>query len=98
MDLYKYRPYAPGTSGLSFVLEYIYSFLATLMLSLRASPAVASLSIQSCNPPDLFWPIGLLFRILHGSSFVFDHHDLCPELYESRFPGGNPTDLSGSRD
>jgi glycosyltransferase involved in cell wall biosynthesis len=89
VDLYKYPSYAPGTSGVSFVLEYIYSFFATLFLSLRASMSGRFAVVQSCNPPDLFWPIGLLFRILHGSSFVFDHHDLCPELYESRFPDGN---------
>ena len=89
VDLYKYPSYAPGTSGLTFVLEYIYSFVATLFLSLRASMSGRFAVVQSCNPPDLFWPIGLLFRIIHGSSFVFDHHDLCPELYESRFPEGN---------
>jgi glycosyltransferase involved in cell wall biosynthesis len=89
VDLFKYRPYAPGGSGPSFVVEYVYSFLATLLLSLRASTRGRFDVVQSCNPPDLFWPIGLLFRVLHGSSFVFDHHDLCPELYESRFPDGN---------
>jgi len=89
VDLYKYRPYAPGGSSVSFVLEYVYSFVATLLLSLRASCRGRFAVVQSCNPPDLFWPIGLLFRMLHGSSFVFDHHDLCPELYESRFPDGS---------
>ncbi len=89
VDLYKYPSYAPGTSGVTFVLEYIYSFLATLFLSLRASMSGRFAVVQTCNPPDLFWPIGLLFRVLHGSSFVFDHHDLCPELYECRFPDGN---------
>ena len=44
--------------------------------------------IQACNPPDIFWPIALAFRAVEGTKFVFDHHDLCPELYESRFPGG----------
>lgn len=29
-----------------------------------------------------------MLRRLDGSRFVFDHHDLCPELYESRFPEG----------
>jgi glycosyltransferase involved in cell wall biosynthesis len=91
VDLYKYPSYAPGTSGVSFVLEYLYSFIATLLLSLRASMSGRFAVVQSCNPPDLFWPIGLLFRLLHGSSFVFDHHDLCPELYQSRFPNGNRT-------
>jgi glycosyltransferase involved in cell wall biosynthesis len=89
VDLFKYRPYAPGTSSLSFVLEYVYSFVMTLVLSLRASLGGRFDVVQSCNPPDLFWPIGVLFRVLHGSSFVFDHHDLCPELFLSRFPEGN---------
>ncbi len=89
VEIFKYRPYAPGGSSVSFILEYLYSFCATLMLSLKASLRGRFIAVQSCNPPDLFWPIGLLFRLLHGSSFVFDHHDLCPELYQSRFPNGN---------
>ena len=88
VEIYKYRPYAPGGSSSSFVIEYLYSFLATLALSLKASLRGRFVAVQSCNPPDLFWPIGLLFRLVHGSSFVFDHHDLCPELYQSRFPIG----------
>ena len=44
--------------------------------------------IQACNPPDIFWPIALVLRALDRTRFVFDHHDLCPELYESRFPDG----------
>ena len=89
VELYKYRPYAPGGSRTSFVVEYLYSFFATLALSLKASLQGRFAVVQSCNPPDIFWPIGILFRLLHGSSFVFDHHDLCPELYQSRFPDGN---------
>ena len=89
VELYKYQPYAPGGSRTSFVVEYLYSFFATLALSLKASLRGRFTVVQSCNPPDLFWPIGLLFRLVHGSSFVFDHHDLCPELYQSRFPNGN---------
>ena len=89
VEVFKYRPYASKGSNVSFVIEYLYSFIATLALSLKASRRGRFTAVQSCNPPDLFWPIGLLFRWLHGSSFVFDHHDLCPELYQSRFPNGN---------
>jgi glycosyltransferase involved in cell wall biosynthesis len=88
VELYKYRPYAPGGSKVSFVGEYLYSFVATLWLALRAARAGRPDAVQACNPPDIFWPIGLLFRALWGSRFVFDHHDLCPELFESRFPNG----------
>jgi glycosyltransferase involved in cell wall biosynthesis len=88
VQLYKYRPYAPGGSKLSFVAEYAYSFLATAWMTLRARRSGRFAVIQACNPPDIFWPIALAFRVTEGTKFVFDHHDLCPELYESRFPDG----------
>ncbi|HWF82113.1 MAG TPA: glycosyltransferase family 4 protein [Streptosporangiaceae bacterium] len=86
--IYKYRPYAPGGSKISFIAEYVYSFLATAWMTAKARRAGRFAVLQACNPPDIFWPIALMLRILDGTQFVFDHHDLCPELYESRFPDG----------
>jgi glycosyltransferase involved in cell wall biosynthesis len=86
--LYKYRPYAPGGSKISFVNEYVYSFLATAWLALKARRSGRFKVLQACNPPDIFWPIALLLRALDHTRFVFDHHDLCPELFQSRFPDG----------
>ena len=88
VELYKYRPYAPGGSKLSFIAEYVYSFLATARETLRARRSGRFAVIQACNPPDIFWPLALAFRLLEGTRFVFDHHDLCPELFQSRFPTG----------
>ena len=88
VELYKYRPYAPGGSKVSFIAEYAYSFLATAWLTLKARRSGRFGVMQACNPPDIFWPIGMALRALEGTRFVFDHHDLCPELYESRFPRG----------
>jgi glycosyltransferase involved in cell wall biosynthesis len=89
VTLLKYRPYAPGGGALGFVLEYAYSFLATALLVLRARRSGKFAVMQACNPPDIFWPIALWLRRRDGSRFVFDHHDLCPELYDSRFPDGS---------
>ena len=86
--LYKYQPYAPGGSKLSFVTEYAYSFLATACKTLQARRRSRFAVMQACNPPDIFWPIGLVLRAVDGTKFVFDHHDLCPELFQSRFPDG----------
>ena len=88
VELYKYRPYAPGGSKCGFVIEYGYSFAATAWLTLRARRSGRFRVIQACNPPDIFWPIALVLRAIDRTKFVFDHHDLCPELYESRFPDG----------
>src|SRR5215472_6337397 len=88
VQLYKYRPYAPGGSKAGFIAEYAYSFLATAWLTLKARRSGRFAVMQACNPPDIFWPIALALRALDRTRFVFDHHDLCPELYESRFPDG----------
>jgi glycosyltransferase involved in cell wall biosynthesis len=88
VELYKYRPYAPGGSKLGFIMEYGYSFAATAWLTLKARRSGRFGVIQACNPPDIFWPIAQVLRAIDRSRFVFDHHDLCPELYESRFPDG----------
>jgi glycosyltransferase involved in cell wall biosynthesis len=97
VELYKYRPYAPGGSKAGFLTEYAYSFLATAWLTFRARRAGRFAVMQACNPPDIFWPIALLLRALDRTRFVFDHHDLCPELYESRFPDGPRLPYRGLR-
>jgi glycosyltransferase involved in cell wall biosynthesis len=40
--------------------------------------------IHGCNPPDLIWLLALRWR-LWGVRYVFDHHDVCPELFEAKF-------------
>ena len=97
VQIYKYRPYAPGGAAVTFFAEYAYSFLATLWLSLKAARGGRFGAVQSCNPPDIFWPIGILFKLWHGARFVFDHHDLCPETFEARFPDGPPALYRGLR-
>lgn len=82
-----YPAYAPGGRALSYVVEYAWSFLATAGLVLRARRDGAFDVMQACNPPDIFWPLARWLRGRDGTRFVFDHHDLCPELYLSRFEG-----------
>jgi glycosyltransferase involved in cell wall biosynthesis len=88
VTLLKYRPYAPGGRAVGFVMEYAYSFLATARLVFRARRRGPFDVVQACNPPDIFWPIARWLRRRDGSRFMFDHHDLCPELFDSRFPQG----------
>ncbi|GFE52464.1 glycosyltransferase WbuB [Roseobacter cerasinus] len=40
--------------------------------------------IHGCNPPDLIFLLGLRYR-LSGARYLFDHHDVCPELFEAKF-------------
>ena len=89
MRLYKYRPYAPGGSKLSFVAEYAYSFTATAWQ--RPQGAAAAAGSRSCRPATRRTSSGRSpwsFARLDRTKFVFDHHDLCPELFQSRFADG----------
>jgi glycosyltransferase involved in cell wall biosynthesis len=95
VTLLKYQPYAPGGGPLGFVVEYAYSFLATAALVFKARRKGKFAVLQACNPPDIFWPIARWLRRRDGTRFVFDHHDLCPELYDSRFPDGRPLPKRG---
>ena len=88
VELYKYRPYAPGGSKASFIVEYAYSFGATVWHTLKARRKGRFAVLQACNPPDIFWPLAIALRWADRTRFVFDHHDLCPELFQSRFPDG----------
>jgi glycosyltransferase involved in cell wall biosynthesis len=40
--------------------------------------------VHCANPPDLMFLLAWPFR-LFGKKFVYDQHDLCPELYHSKF-------------
>ena len=97
VELYKYRPYAPGGSKLGFIAEYVYSFCATAWHVLKARRKGRFAVMQACNPPDIFWPLAIVLRWVDRTKFVFDHHDLCPELFESRFPDGPKLPYRGLR-
>lgn len=90
--IYKYAP-APQARGLAgYALEFGYSWLRTALLSVVAWRRGGRFHIiQACNPPDTYWLLARLWRPF-GVKFVFDQHDLNPELFLSRF--GTPTSRS----
>ncbi len=80
-----YRHWIWEASGpLGYILEYSWAMTAEFLLSLRVYAGTRFRILQACNPPDTIFLIGLFFR-LFGVRFIFDHHDLNPELYEAKF-------------
>jgi len=73
---------ASGAAG--YALEYAFALAAGFALAWRVLLSRGFDVIHACNPPDLFFLIGGFFKLL-GKKFVFDHHDLNPELYEAKF-------------
>ena len=90
VTLHKYRPPPSGTDAISYALEYAWSLLMTFWLTARAFAGGRFDTIQACNPPDIFWIVARAFRAT-GCRFVYDQHDLCPELLASRFAEPRPS-------
>jgi len=87
VDIYRYPPPPPTMNKLSYAWEFPYCWFMSLKLAHRIYRTRGFDAIHACNPPDTFFLIGFIFKLLAGCRFVFDQHDLCPELYVSRFGG-----------
>jgi len=74
---------------IGYLLEYcvalFWEFFYALWVYLRHGFHI----IQGCNPPDLIFLIALPFRLL-GVKYIFDHHDVNPELYVSKYDKKGP--------
>ena len=71
--------------ALGYALEYSWALAWAFALSVKAYFKVGFDAVQACNPPDLLFLIGGFWKYLFGKRFVFDHHDINPELYEAKF-------------
>jgi glycosyltransferase involved in cell wall biosynthesis len=89
VEIHRY-PLDAATGGLKgYVREYGTALWRSLQLARRLDRERPFDVVQACNPPDLLFLVALPLK-LRGARFVFDHHDLVPELFRSRFGRGGP--------
>jgi glycosyltransferase involved in cell wall biosynthesis len=84
VKVYRYPMLYPASSGLGYLIEYSWAFLCTAVLSLFVWLRDGFDIIHSANPPDIFFLLAWPFKLL-GKRYVYDQHDVCPELYEAKF-------------
>src|SRR5206468_12342596 len=78
-------PAPPAMNGVAgYLVEYAYACTAIFALSLLVWLREGFDAVHAHNPPDLFVVLGAFYKLL-GKRFVFDHHDLAPEMYAARF-------------
>jgi glycosyltransferase involved in cell wall biosynthesis len=82
--IYRYDLPFEADGALGYLLEYSTALFRTFLLAWKVLFTRGFDAIHACNPPDLFFLIGGFFKLL-GKKFVFDHHDINPELYEAKF-------------
>jgi glycosyltransferase involved in cell wall biosynthesis len=71
--------------ALGYALEYTQAIFWEFVLSIKAYFKVGFDVVQACNPPDLIFLVAGFWKYLFGKPFVFDHHDINPELFEAKF-------------
>src|SRR6266516_3062244 len=84
--IHVYRYSLPRTTNkyTAYIIEYVFAMLITFWLSLRVLFRHGFDVIHAANPPDLFFTLGLFYRLL-GKKYIFDQHDLAPELFKVKF-------------
>ena len=83
IDIYRHRAWE-ASSKAGYIVEYSVALAAELFLALRVFARTRFRILQACNPPDTIFLIALLLKPL-GVRFIFDQHDLGPELLEAKF-------------
>ena len=73
-----------ASGALGYLLEYGAALFWETVLAWKIFLTRGFDVIQGCNPPDLIFAVALPFR-LFGVRYIFDHHDINPELYEAKF-------------
>jgi glycosyltransferase involved in cell wall biosynthesis len=104
VDLYEHRegieihryPLRAAGSAVGYVAEYATAFVRVAQLARRLARASRFDVVHVANPPDILlaavWPLRR-----GGAALVLDHHDLAPELYQSRFGRGRDPVYLGLR-
>jgi glycosyltransferase involved in cell wall biosynthesis len=87
IDIHRYPPRPAQGGAVGYLREYASACVHMRRVALRLHRRGAFDVVHASNPPDLLLPaVRTLKR--RGARFVFDHHDLSPELYLSRFGRG----------
>lgn len=85
IHIYRYpEPPEAHSGAVAYAQEYLLSLWHWFRLARVVWRERGFDVIQGCNPPDLIFLLALWYR-LWGVSYLFDHHDVCPELFEAKF-------------
>lgn len=85
IHIYRYpEPVEAHSGAAAYAREYLHSLIHWFRLARTVRRDRGFDVIQGCNPPDLIFLLALWYRT-RGVRYLFDHHDVCPELFEAKF-------------
>lgn len=84
VHIYRHDLPAEGNGAVGYAREYLSALWAEYRLARKVFKERGFHVIHGCNPPDDIYMVASRFR-KKGVDYVFDHHDICPELFEAKF-------------
>lgn len=84
IHIYRHPLPLEAEGAVGYFVEYSSALFWELVLACRVAFKRGFDIIHACNPPDTIFLVGAVFK-LFGKKFIFDHHDINPELYEAKF-------------
>ena len=84
VEIYRHDLPLEGAGAFGYLREYGAALWHELRLALKVRREQGIDVIHGCNPPDLIFLVAWAMRPF-GVRYIFDHHDICPELYETKF-------------
>ena len=84
IHIYRHPSAKEAKGSWGYVLEYTCALFWELLYSWWIYFRRGFHVIQGCNPPDDIFLVALPFK-LFGVKYIFDHHDVNPELYLSKY-------------
>ena len=84
IHIHRHRIYSDAASGIGYLFEYASALFGQTFLSWKTFFTRGFDVLHVCNPPDLGFIVALPFKFL-GRPYIFDHHDINPELFEAKF-------------
>jgi len=85
VHIYRHPLPVEGAGPASYAREYSAALWHQFRLAFLIYHRHGFDVIQACNPPDDIFLVALPFKLLCGVKFIFDHHDVNPELYRAKF-------------
>ena len=85
IHIYRHSLPVEARGAAAYLVEYPAALFWEFVLSLKVAWRHGFDVIHACNPPDLIFLIALFYKIFGRKRFLFDHHDVNPELYEAKF-------------
>ena len=84
VNIYRHDLPTEGNGLVGYIREYGTALKEQIRLAKKVYKEVGFNVIQGCNPPDNIYMVANRFK-KYGVKYVFDHHDICPELFEAKF-------------